>query len=222
MSEIITPNVDTEVSKVTNQTASTPELKIINSDSNLEISKLSKDYKFWARFNQVLIIIGGVFSLPVGALAIVGAVKFNKSIEIVDETSKDAKTQEFIESVKDLQKWSVINIFGAWIFGIFIGIAFGAIIFATITAGINSDKKFEKSFPSSNSNFDTGYRSKNSDYESKTDSMNKVNDSTGKAFNISTEEGTVTMDKEGNMKVVDKDGKVTSVNIDGTMSTDEK
>jgi hypothetical protein len=220
MSEIITPNVETEVTKVTTEAINNPEIKIANNDSNLEISKLSKDYKFWARFNQVLVIIGGVFSLPVGALAIVGAVKFNKSIEIVDETSKDSKTKEFVESVKEFQKWSVINIFGAWVFGIIIGIAFGAVIFAAIAGGINSEKTREKPFP--NSNFDTGYKTKNFDYETKSDPTNIANDPTSKAFNISTEEGTVTMDKDGNMKMVDRDGKVTSVNVDGTMSTDEK
>lgn len=213
MSEITTPNIDTEVSKVTTETINTPEFKVINNNSGVEISKLSKDYKFWARFNQVMIIIGGVFSLPVGALAIVGAVKFNKSIEIVDETSKDAKTQEFIESVKDLQKWSVINIFGACIFGIFIGIAFGALIFGLIMTGVNSSTKNQMVYPSSSDN----YNPYNPEIGSKPEATKYDSESTSKPFNISTDEGSMTMDAEGNMKITDKDGKVTTVNMDGTM-----
>jgi hypothetical protein len=219
MSDIITPKVvDTEVTTVTTETITNPEVKMVNNDSNLEISKLSKDYKFWARFNQILVIIGGVFSLPVGALAIIGAVKFNKSIEIVDETSKDSKTQEFVESVKEFQKWSVISVFGAWIFGIVIGLAFGALIFGTIMAGIDAEKRN----PMRNQNLNSSYGSQKSESSSITNSVNPNNAlSTTKPFNISTDEGSVVMDAEGNMKMIDKDGKVTTVNMDGTMGTEK-
>jgi hypothetical protein len=220
MSDIIIPKVvDTEVTTVTTETITNPEVKMVNSDSsNLEISKLSKDYKFWARFNQILVIIGGVFSLPVGALAIIGAVKFNKSIEIVDETSKETKTQEFVESVKEFQKWSVISVFGAWVFGIVIGLAFGALIFGTIMTSIDAEKRN----PMRNQNLNSSYGSQKSEFSSIANSVApNTNLSTTKQFNISTDEGSMVIDADGNMKVIDKDGKVTTVNMDGTMGTEK-
>jgi hypothetical protein len=216
MSDIITPNFDTEVTTVTTETISSPEVKIVNNNPNLEMSKLSKDYKFWARFNQVLVIIGGVFSLPVGALAIIGAVKFNKSIETVNEVSQDSKTQDFVESVKELQKWSVINFIVALVLGIIFGIAFGALIFAAIAGSINNDKRNPMGNPNLNYN-----RPSRSEFGSKTNSSNSNSDSVKKQFNISTDEGSMVMDGNGNMKVTDKDGKVTTVNVDGTMGTEK-
>ncbi len=219
MSEIITP-ISESVSSIKNL-----ETPTINSTS--EISKLSKDYKFWARFNQVLVIIGGVFSLPIGALAIVGAVKLNKSIEIVDEVNKDSKSQEFVESVKEFHKWMIINVIVALCVGILVGIAFGALFFGVIMAAINEEKKN----PGLRSGTSMDYKMPNQETSPRLDSKSEVekalgekiipNTKTSTPFNISTEDGTMTMDANGNMKIVDKEGKVTTINSDGTMGTEK-
>lgn len=218
MSEIVTPNANVETIS--------PKINIENISINSipEMSKLSKDYKFWGRFNQILVIIGGVFSLPFGALAIVGGVKLNKSLEIVNEVHNDAKSNEFVESVKEFHKWAVINFIVAFCLGILIGIAFGAIFFGTIMAAISAEKKN----PGYKSSSSLDYMMPNTDsrLDSKSEiekalSPNETTNKTSTPFNISTEDGSMTMDANGNMKIVDKDGKVTTVNVDGTMGTEK-
>ncbi len=222
MSEIITPSITEETPIVTTNFNPIPE-----------ISKLSKDYKFWTRFNQILVIIGGVFSLPIGALAIIGAFKLNKSIEIVDEVNKDAKSQEFVESIKEFHKWIVINFIAAMSLGLLIGIVFGAFFFSLFMAAINKEKKVGR--PNS-LNPSYNYK-KPSDRicngpcpltgNSADLNKNLFNDSTDlknemrMPVNINTEDASVSMDEKGNMKMVDKDGKVTTVNVDGTIVTDK-
>lgn len=206
---------DSQTSSATQKVVNS-ELKISNGDSNVESSKLTKDYKFWARFNQVLVIIGGAFSLPFGASAIVAGIQLNKSIENVDNISKDAQTNNFVESVKSFHKWMVINVIVGICLGVLIGILFGALIFSAIMGGVRGDNL--------NSKFDNpsiSITNKNRPVVDTPSNNQKDSTSYNKGFNVSNEEGSMVMDKDGNMKITNKDGKITSINIDGTTSTEK-
>jgi hypothetical protein len=197
-------------------TVSTTEVSM---NQKPEVKDLSSQYKFWGRFNQILVGIGGVFSVPFGIPAIVAAVKLNKSIENVDEVSKDQSSQDFVESVKEFHKWVAINFIVILISTFLIGILVGGIIFAAFAGLVNEGKN------KGSINFDdkSSMEYKKPKSERNTLPADPENISADKInpFNINTEEGSMSMDKDGNMKIIDKDGKVTTVNIDGTMGTEK-
>jgi hypothetical protein len=208
MSEDISTNLTTEVSM----------------NQKTEMSNFSSQYKFWGRFNQILVGIGGVFSVPFGIPAIVAAVKLNKSIENVDEVSKDSSSQEFVESVKDFHKWLAINFIVILISTFLIGILVGGLIFATFAGIVNEGKKGGSIDFDDNASMEYKKPKSNRASENKnilsTDPKN-INTDKINPFNINTEEGSMSLDKDGNMKIIDKDGKVTTVNIDGTLGSEK-
>jgi hypothetical protein len=91
-------------------------------------SSINKKYAFWARFNQVLSIIQGVFALPIGVLFIIAGAKLNKSIEIANnlDTAEESEikplSQNLIESVKSFHQFMVIGFLSSIVFGIILGI----------------------------------------------------------------------------------------------------
>jgi hypothetical protein len=102
----------------------------ITTNSTSNQTSINKKYAFWARFNQVLAIIQGVFALPIGVLFIIAGAKLNKSIEIANnlDTAEESEikslSQNLIESVKSFHQFMVIGFLASIVFGILLGIAF--------------------------------------------------------------------------------------------------
>jgi hypothetical protein len=90
----------------------------------------NKSYAFWARFNQILVIVQGIFTLPIGVIFIIASAKLNNSIEIANrlDLAQDSEirqqSQELINSVKGYHKYMSIGVLATMIIGILFGIMF--------------------------------------------------------------------------------------------------
>jgi hypothetical protein len=181
----------------------------LNQD-NLVSNKTTKSFKTWARVDQILNIISGVFSFPFGIPGIVAGIKLNKAIENVETVSQDKATQEFVESVKEFHKWAVIKVITMFVATLLIGVLFGALFASGFFAAMNEAKSQKlQTYPSN-----TYQANPATDLRTTVDNSNQAIDSTTtKPFSMQTEEGNVTMDASGNMIITDKDGKVTTMNF---------
>ena len=121
--------------------------------SNSQNKKNIKGYILWARVYQVITIITGVLSIPVGIISIIAGIKFDKAIttakeinEDMDQDTYNLKTQEFIASSKNFFLLASVNSLVA----IVATVIFITALFGVTIANLNINKQYDTGYPKMN------------------------------------------------------------------------
>lgn len=140
-----------------------------------------------------------------------------KSMKIINETRKFFKMLNIIIIVG-----LALSIISGIVFAFMIPSIIKQFETSSKSFGVeNVDGKMQKNKFDSNTKTICGDENCPLTENSISNSKNRTDKKTN-PFNVSTDDGSMTVDDKGNMKITDKDGKVTTITSDGVLSSDEK